>query len=82
MSSKPEAAEAKAESEQINDSINETEIKKFNNFVTSIIPSIRKNKKWLGNKNMCEICGMSVATVNLDLTAGTHRECRYCWDYN
>ena len=39
----------------------------------------RKNK-WLRGKGMCEWCGKHLATVNLELKYGTHRECRYCWD--
>ena len=41
----------------------------------------KKVRNWLGPVGMCEICGRSAAVVNLDLTAGTHRECRYCWDF-
>ena len=59
---------AKAESEQRN--IIQLDNIQLNN-------ENKKNKEY-----MCEICKMSVATVNLDLKAGSHRECRYCWDYN
>ena len=41
----------------------------------------KKVRDWLGPVGMCEICGRAPASVNLDLTAGTHRECRYCWDH-
>ena len=40
----------------------------------------KKVRNWLGPVGMCEICE-APASVNLDLTVGTHRECRYCCNY-
>ena len=55
----------------------------INNLIqTKITPSVRKGVRgWLGKEGICEICGESKATVNLNLEYGTHRECRYCWDF-
>ena len=36
--------------------------------------------KWLIKPGLCEVCGLDKATVNLDLTFCSHRECRICWD--
>jgi hypothetical protein len=38
------------------------------------------NREWLRNPGLCEVCGVREATVNLDLTFGSHRECRICWN--
>ena len=38
------------------------------------------NREWLRNPGLCEVCGLREATVNLDLTCGSHRECQMCWD--
>ena len=38
------------------------------------------NRGWLGSPGMCEVCGLHKATVNLDLTFGSHRECQFCWN--
>ena len=41
---------------------------------------VKKRDFWYGEEGMCEICGLHRATVNLELTYGSHRECRSCWD--
>ena len=56
--------------------------KEFKYSQKNIQESLFKKRWWLGEPNMCEICGMREATVNLDLTVGTHRECRDCWDFD
>ena len=43
-------------------------------------PKIKRRTEWFGEYGMCEVCGMRRAEVNLDLTCGSHRECRSCWD--
>ncbi len=40
----------------------------------------KSKKKWVGKPGWCELCHLRPASVNLILTAGTHRECRSCWD--
>ena len=68
-------------------SVNEKEkgdLEKFNKHIQSIIPKILSEQgfemNWKGVEGVCEWCGIRRATVNLDLKAGTHRECRQCWD--
>ena len=55
---------------------------KLNDFIqNTLTPKVRNGQRgWLRGEGMCEWCGIRRATVNLDLTAGTHRECRTCWD--
>jgi hypothetical protein len=43
-------------------------------------PKIKRRTKLFGYEYMCEVCGIREAKVNLDLTYGSHRECRSCWD--
>jgi len=38
-----------------------------------------KQKPWKGKVGICEVCNSHVAEYNIDLTCGTHRECRWCW---
>ena len=58
------------------------DLKKLNNFiVNTVVPNVRKGQRgWLCGEGICEWCGIRPARVNLNLTAGTHRECRKCWD--
>ena len=39
----------------------------------------KRRNFWYGEEGMCEICNEREATVNLDLTCGSHRECWSCW---
>lgn len=41
---------------------------------------VKRRNFWYGEEGICEICYKRVATVNLDLTYGSHRECQSCWD--
>ena len=60
------------------------ELQKLSSYISSIIPNIRgengMTNSWRGKEGMCEWCGLRPATINLDLKAGTHRECQICWD--
>lgn len=56
-------------------------IQELNKLVVNIGMKIRGNNRgWLGKEGMCEVCGLRRAVVNLDLSSGSHRECRSCWD--
>jgi hypothetical protein len=41
---------------------------------------IKRHDFWYGEEGKCEICGIRDATINLDLTCGSHRECQSCWE--
>ena len=56
-------------------------IQEINKLIVNIGMKIRGNNRgWLGKEGMCEVCGLRRAVVNLDLSSGSHRECRSCWD--
>ena len=40
---------------------------------------VKRRDYWYGEEGKCEVCGLADATVNLDLTCGSHRECWSCW---
>ena len=41
---------------------------------------VKRRDYWYGEEGKCEVCGLRDATVNLNLTYGSHRECKICWD--
>ncbi len=56
------------------------DLRKLTEKVQEISQKIRPTRCWLLGEGICEVCGVRKAEVNLDLKAGTHRECRPCWD--
>ena len=61
------------------------DLKKQLEDLDSLIQKTSMNKRngkreWLRNPGLCEVCGLRKATVNLDLTFGSHRECQICWN--
>ena len=66
---------------QSNEDFSNNQLDQLDLLIQDVTLKIRNNKyEWKGVKGMCEVCQRRIATVNLDLKYGSHRECQSCWD--